>query len=130
MADIQDAGEIQFQCSNCNQLLEVANEHRGKSIACPKCSTNMLVPVLPVAKAVEAPKVQMIERTAKRYKGRLVIATLLGVIGVILLIIGSVQLSTEENPSGGVSFGLGLTMCLFAAIWGIAIRIRIWWHHE
>jgi hypothetical protein len=45
---------IQFHCSRCQALMQVADEHAGKKARCPKCQTVQVVPeALPAALPVE-----------------------------------------------------------------------------
>jgi hypothetical protein len=38
--------KIKFRCYQCNQLLGVSSTKAGKVVACPKCSTDLVVPEL------------------------------------------------------------------------------------
>jgi DNA-directed RNA polymerase subunit RPC12/RpoP len=50
--------KIKFRCYQCNQLLGVSRAKAGKVVACPKCSTDLVIPELddpPPAQAGQPP---------------------------------------------------------------------------
>ena len=64
---------LMFECESCKTKLKVADEHAGKTIACPKCKTKSTVPI-PVEPAVEVaivePDVIQPERKRTRKRSR------------------------------------------------------------
>jgi F0F1-type ATP synthase assembly protein I len=96
---------------SCPECKTEVSEYAEK---CPKCS-------YPLKKSITESKAQEVELTSKRLKGRLIIAVMLMIGGMLLLLIGHT-----------VPFLLviGCLVALFGAILSVATKISIWWHHK
>lgn len=63
---------------------------------------------------------QLIEKTAKRYKARQVLA-------VATMLVGGVWAAIAASVEADVVWPLGVFA--FGAIWRAWLKVTIWWHH-
>lgn len=97
-----------IQCTECN------NEVSSLATACPKCGAPIAF-AAGGAPAFSATHVTPIEQTGKRYKGQMLIASLVCAGGVVLAIAGS--------PA------IGLAALVIGVVWYFIARFGAWWDH-
>ncbi|MFC1888712.1 zinc-ribbon domain-containing protein [Thermodesulfobacteriota bacterium] len=92
---------------------------------CPDCGKEVSsdAPSCPNCGSPIKTKHTTIEKTSKKFKGQMIIAIPIFIIGILLTIVGL----SDENMSYAVP---GLIMAGGGAIWWLIIKILIWWRHE
>jgi uncharacterized membrane protein YvbJ len=95
-----------INCPDCQ------TEVSDKADKCPKCGYPLNVN-LQTDKSI---KIEEVEFTKKKHKKAMVIAAILGVVGLILLLIPSTMI-------------LGLIILAVDIVYSIIIRIRVFWDH-
>ncbi|MBA7514792.1 hypothetical protein ES705_06827 [subsurface metagenome] len=101
------------KCSECGR------EVSDKATACPGCGA-------PIATVSVGVPTQTIEQTSKRLKAQYAIAGIIFFVGLVWLIFGAIY---AANTNQAVS-PIPIILVAVASIWGIATKIRIWWHHK
>jgi len=87
--------------------------------ACPECGA-------PVAtKSIQTP-IQTIQKTSKSLKLQRLYANIFFIVGLIMLIFNLTYAGqVNKNPSSFI-----IVFFLVSLVWLIAVRMRVWWHHE
>ena len=99
---------------------ECSNQVSDKAENCPKCGFPLTRPGLTEA---HGGKTQTTEKTSKKYKSQELMCALLGIASLALVFVGALSTSTAIIVLGGVGIAC-------AVVWGIAVRVQVWWHHE
>ena len=94
---------IEFTCSSCCKPMTILPEHAGRRVGCPHCNAPVDVPGLPVAPAPKPRKTEALnfdvnedvdDRAAvRRTRRRSAPSSVLFVIGLLLMILGSLFLA-------------------------------------
>ncbi len=92
--------------------------------ACPKCAR-------PIASQPQPglPDVQPIEQTGKQFKRQYLVYKVLLIVGFILAGISLIALRGADHGAAAISGLLAIPLMLIAAVAGIILQIRTWWHH-
>ncbi|MDP3297600.1 MAG: zinc ribbon domain-containing protein [Thermodesulfovibrionia bacterium] len=98
---------------------ECGTEVSDKAVACPKCAHPIVEGSAEQAQTVKA---QPIKKTAKKYKGKMLIGIFLMVLG-FLLIVSSVS-GQQLNVVTGV---LGVLATVGGVVWLIIAEFSSWW---
>jgi len=99
-----------IKCGECSK------EISDRAESCPHCGN----PVAADPDIVGGRQVRTVERTAKRFKGQVLIAAALIVIGLVWGIAGIQSEERSGWPGLLLIAGLG---------WYVVTRVRAWWHH-
>ena len=104
-----------FKCRECGKRISDTAE------MCSNCGA----PVRAKPDIVSGRQVRTIEKTAKHWKGHMVLAILLGVAGIIVLMTSCGD--TEQPNESGMWIGVA---CIAISVpWYFVTRIGAWWHH-
>ena len=103
-----------IQCPECGKDIS------DKAETCPHCGC----PMKAKPDIVNGRQVQTIEKTAKQYKGQMVLSTIMLLVGIILLI-GTCAIT--QGPS--VWLVVPILIMVLAALWYIVAWLSAWWHH-
>ena len=102
-----------IQCSECG------NEVSSKAENCPRCGC----PIRSKPDLVSGRRVQTVERTAKRYKGLIVLFTLILCVAVVWIVA-----SVSASPKGELAVA-PIVIGILALGGFILTRVVAWWHH-
>jgi hypothetical protein len=111
-------------CANCARLippLERGRTYDGQPV-CAACLQKLALPLGHPDRPI------VTERTAKRFKRQILLATLLILAG-LALIIGNFALNLATLRLNGNLMTLGLGALIIGVIWLAIARLAAWWHH-
>jgi hypothetical protein len=100
-----------MKCPECQK------EISSKASSCPNCG----MPLVDATKDID--KITTIQETSKTLKEHIVHSVIIIIGGILFFIIGAVTYRQAMIP-------IGLILFLIGAIWFIATKINIWWHHK
>lgn len=103
-----------IRCKECKKWIS------DKAESCPNCGAPARVRL----DVFSEQQVQTIQKTAKRWKGQMVLAVLVAMVGIILLAV-SVSAEDAESPR----FIIGAVCVPIGVFWFFVARIVAWWHH-
>jgi len=66
-----------------------------------------------------------VELTKKSLKAQKAMATFSGICGLVMIFSNM----PKEGQTPSSLFGWGIAVVLLAGIWGLAVRLSIWWNH-
>jgi hypothetical protein len=106
------------QCRDCQAPVSTG------APACPKCGC----PVDATGTIqTGTKKTQLVEKTAKRYKGMTVVAVIALITGVVMMFSGGATDVTSGSPRA--AFGFGMLIVIVSLVALFVIRLVAWWKH-
>ena len=126
---------IQFYCSHCGNMIEVAEAHAGQQVSCPYCQQGTVSPAAskgPVAPP-PAPVYSPYPAPYPASNGKAVASFVLGICGfvvgwpitpILAIVLGKMALSelryqphsqNQRQASNGVSMGI-ISLCVYGGI--------------
>ncbi|MBM4031235.1 MAG: zinc ribbon domain-containing protein [Planctomycetes bacterium] len=101
------------RCAECGR------EVSDRAESCPQCG----FPLSASPDMVGGRQIRGIEKTAKRFKAHILLATIALIVGVIWTV-GS----CEQSKHGSVE-PMPILLTFFSAIWLLIAKLLAWWHH-
>ena len=100
-------------CQECKQPVS------SRAESCPHCGC----PLTAAPDVVSGRQVRTVERTAKRFKGHILVSTLLLLVGVFWIVGSCSTLGAEHISPWAV------LLVFVAAVWLFVAKLSAWWHH-
>lgn len=107
------------KCPECSKQVS------DKAESCPHCG----YPIAGKSDIVGNRRVRTIEKTAKTYKGQILLASLLLIGGMVYTFVSRRGLASNPADPAFTHLVVGVIVTVVAGGWLILAKLAAWWHH-